>query len=356
MKKEKIAFALQGGGAHGAFTWGVMEKLLEEEVLDIRGFCGTSVGAVNSALIIHGLQKNGVKGAIDLMEKFWKKISLVSAFFLPQPSWVDNHVFNGNMDFSPAYLAFTYWQGYLSPYQFNFFNINPLKDILSELIDFEEIKKSKIKLFVAATNVKKGSCKVFSLDDISLDALIASTCLPFLSQSIEVDGEFYWDGGYSGNPPIYPLIYGTDSKDILLIQINPMWIDEVPRSASEITDRINEISFNANLKAEMRMLNRGYDLEGQVKDVFMQIIISDNILNDLNTSSKINTSWDFLNRLRRAGRSAAEVWIKNEMSFVGKKTSPIINKMFGFVEEDWMKEMIEKPTHHLKNNPIGVGV
>jgi NTE family protein len=352
MKKEKIALALQGGGSHGAFTWGVMEKLLEEEVLDIRGFCGTSVGAINSAMIVHGFQKNGHQGAIELLGKFWKEISQVSAFVMPQGNWIDNNLFNGNLDFSFAYQTFNYLGNYFSPYQFNPLNINPLKSILLKLIDFEELKKSDIKLFVAATNVKKGCCKVFSLSEISVNALLASACLPYLSQAIEIDGEFYWDGGYSGNPPIYPLIYGTDSKDILLIQINPIWSKNLPKEVSEIADRMNEISFNASLKAEMRMITMGYELEGALKNVYFQLIQSDGVLDDLNFSSKINTSWEFLNRLRKLGRQSAEKWITNEMKFVGKKSSDLIKEMFGYVEEDWFYEMVKKPAQHLKAHPI----
>ena len=352
MKKRKISFALQGGGSHGAFTWGVMEKLLEEDVLDIRGFCGTSAGAINSAIIVHGLQKNGNKGALDLLEKFWTEISKISTFITP--SWIDNNLFNGNMDFSPTYQAFNYFKEYLSPYQFNPLNINPLQDVLLKLIDFEKLKESNIKLFVSATNVKKGSCKVFCTTDISLNALLASASLPYLYQAVEVDGEYYWDGGYTGNPPIYPLIYGTDSKDILLVQLNPIWSKKIPKNMSNITDRVNEITFNESLKAEMRMITRGYGIEGQIKDTYFHLISSDSFIDDLDFSSKINTSWEFLNRLREQGRTAAEKWIKEDLQFVGKKSSESINKMFGYIDEDWLHEMVHKPSKHLRECPMEI--
>jgi NTE family protein len=354
MKKEKIAFALQGGGAHGAFTWGVMEKLLEENVLDIRGFSGTSVGAVTSALIVHGLQRNGARGAIDLLESFWTEVSQRSRFFMPPSTWLDNTFSNGNLDATPWYQSFSYVINHFSPYQFNPLDINPMRDILEKLIDFDQLKESKVKLFVAATKVKNGSSKVFCLSEMSLNALLSSTCLPYLTQAIDVDGEFYWDGGYTGNPPIYPLIYGTDSKDIMLIQLNPIIRTQIPKSVSEIQNRINEISFNASLEAEMRMLVRGYDVGGIVKDNFFQLISVDHLFKELNFSSKLNTSWDFLSRLRSLGHEAAERWLKDELQLVGNSTSPLINRMFGQVHTDWMEEMVHKPSRHLKQNPIGV--
>ncbi|MGZ3863578.1 MAG: patatin-like phospholipase family protein [Bacteroidia bacterium] len=355
MKKEKISLALQGGGAHGAYTWGVVEKLLEEDVLDIRGFCGTSVGAVNSTLIVHGMQRNGSKGAIDLLEKFWRQVSLTSTFMLPQSSWIDNHIFNGNMDFSPYYQAFDFITNHFSPYQFNPCNINPLKNILEELVDFGELRQSKIKLFIAATKVQSGTSKVFHLPEINVNAVLASACLPYLYQTVEVNGEYYWDGGYTGNPPIYPLIYGTDTKDILLLQINPLKEKKIPRDVSGISDRINEISFNVTLMAEMRMIMRGYDIAGEVKDVRFHMVPSDDALADLHFSSKVNTSWGFLNHLRQLGRNSATEWIKNDLKYVGKKTCPLLQEIFGFEEENWLHEMVNKPALHLEEKPIGKG-
>lgn len=355
MKKEKISLALQGGGAHGAYTWGAMEKLLEEDVLDMRGFCGTSVGAVNSALIVHGIQRNGSRGAIELLEKFWRRVSLTSTFMLPQSSWSDNHIFNGNMDYSPYYQVFDFITNHLSPYQFNPFNINPLKNILEELIDFEELRQSKIKLFIAATKVQTGSCKVFYLPEINVDSILASACLPSLYQTVEINGEYYWDGGYTGNPPIYPLIYGTDTKDILLLQINPLKEKKIPYDVSGISDRINEISFNVSLMSEMRMIMRGYDIAGEVKDVRFHMIPSDEALADLHFSSKVNTSWEFLNRLRYLGRRSAEEWIRNDLKYIGNKTCPLLQEIFGYEEENWLREMVKKPATHLQERPIGKG-
>jgi len=349
MKKKKIAIALQGGGAHGAFTWGVMEKLLEKDLLDIRGFSGTSVGAVTSALIVHGLQKNGKQGAIDLLELFWKEISISSRFSIPPSTWFENIFFNGNLDITPWYQIFNNFINHFSPYQFNPLNINPLRDILDRLIDFDQLKRSPIKLFVAATKVKDGSMKIFCLPEISSDSLLASTCLPYLYQSADVNGDYYWDGGYTGNPPIYPLIYGTDSSDILLIQLNPIIRNQLPESVTEIQNRINEISFNVSLESEMRMLVRGYDLAGKVKDTFFHLLAVDRLFKDLNFSSKLNTSWEFLNRLREEGHKAAEIWLRDDLPRVGQASSPLTKKMFGSAEESWLEEMIHKPARHLKD-------
>jgi NTE family protein len=353
MKKKKIALALQGGGAHGAFTWGILEKLLEENVLDIRGFCGTSVGAITAALTVYGIQKKGTQGAIDLLGKFWKELSVSTYFTMPHASWIDNHVFHGNLDYSPQYRFLSSLTNYMSPYQFNPLDVNPLRDIIGKLVDFEEIKHSRIKLFVSATKVKDGSCKVFSLEDMSLNAVLASSCLPTLSKAIEVDGHFYWDGGYTGNPPIYPLIHGTDAKDILLVQINPIRTDEIPMEVSEITDRVNEISFNATLMAEMHMINKGFDMNGKENDTRFQLIPADGWLKDLNFSSTMNISMEFLNRLRMRGREAAAEWIENDLSMVGVESSPLITEFFGQRESKWEDEMIHKPARHLKACPIG---
>src|ERR1019366_1045715 len=252
MHKKKIALALQGGGSHGAFTWGILERLLEEDMFNIRGMCGTSAGAMNAAIAIYGLHVNGNQGAIDLLEKFWKRIANGSAYSPVQPSWFEGNLYPGGLDYSPGYQMFNYITSVFSPYDLNPLDINPIKDILLDLIDFDELKKSEVGLFVSATNVKTCKPKVFNLAEMSADALLASACLPLVFKAVEINGEFYWDGGYMGNPPIYPLIDGTDSSDILILKVNSVVIKEVPKTIKEINDRINEISFNNSLMAEMR--------------------------------------------------------------------------------------------------------
>jgi len=343
MGSKKIALALQGGGAHGAYTWGVLERLLEEDILDIRGICGTSAGAVNAALTVYGLHKDGHEGAIDLLERFWRGVSASSSsFILPQQQLIDNYVFKGNMDYSPYYQLFNFITNHFSPSQFNPFSINPIIETLGKLIDFEELNRSEVKLFAGATNVRTGSPKVFSTPHMTLDSVMASACLPYLFKTVKLDDEYYWDGGYSGNPPLYPLIYGTDADDIMLIQIIPMYREQIPGNVTEIYSRLNEIGFNTALKAEMRMIMNGYDVGGELRKVFFQLITSDHVFKELDFSSTLNTSWDFLNKLRKEGRADADYWLKNEVASLGRKTSPILTAAIDKSEKDWCYEMAGK--------------
>jgi len=330
MKKNKkdLTLALQGGGSHGAFTWGVLEKLLEEDMFDISGICGTSAGAMNAGIAVYGYHQNGNQGAIDLLTAFWKKVSESSAYSPVQPSLVDKMVSAGNMEFSPGYNMFSIMSNFLSPYQWNPLDLNPLKDILHDLIDFKELKKSKIKLFTCATNVKSGEAKIFTLKDVSADTLLASACLPTLYKSVKINNEYYWDGGFLGNPPMYPLIRGTNTNDILLVQTNPFNIKKVPHTADEIQHRINELSFNSSLIAELwliefknKLLADGYDMKGQLRKINYHVICADNTLEEFDVSSKSNTSWEFLNLLRNKGREETEQWLKKNYDSVGKKTS-----------------------------------
>ncbi|MEQ1732884.1 MAG: patatin-like phospholipase family protein [Bacteroidia bacterium] len=333
--RKKIAIALQGGGSHGAFTWGILEKLLEEDVLDVRGMCGTSAGAMNAAITVYGMHKNGNKGAIDLLEQFWKRVSDASKYSIMQPSWLDNALYPGGMDFSPGYQFFNMFTNILSPYQFNPSDVNPLRDILLDLIDFSESNRSHTKLFVCATNVKTCKPKVFKSPDITVDSLMASACLPYLFKAVEIDGEAYWDGGYMGNPPIWPLIDGTDTNDILLLKVNPIEIENVPKTVRDIQDRINDISFNSSLINEMRMiyfkdkiLDMGHNLKGKLRKINFHEIAADNVLHNYTMSSKSNTTWDFLNVLRMKGRECATQWLAEDFENVNLKSSLKIKNMY----------------------------
>lgn len=328
MEKKKITLALQGGGSHGAFTWGVLEKLFEEDAFDIQGICGTSAGAMNAAMAVYGFQKNGAKGAIDLLKEFWTRISAAAALNPIQASPLDKILSPGSMQLSFGYNMFNWMSNFLSPYQWNPLNANPLKNILLDLIDFKALSKSKIELFACATNVKTGQAKIFNLSTMSADALLASACLPTLYQSVEIDNEFYWDGGFKGNPPLYPLIKGTNTNDILLVQINPYVIDEVPKKADQIAHRLNELSFNSSLIAELeliyfknKILSKGYDMDGALRKIRFHSISADDILEKFDTSSKSNASWDFINLLRNKGREYAENWLKDNYDKVGNEKS-----------------------------------
>ncbi len=332
---KTIDVALQGGGSHGAFTWGVLERLLEVRSLVIEGVCGTSAGAMNATMLAYGMHVGGRQGAIEMLEKFWKKASSYQRQTILQPSWLDKLFGQGRLDYSPAYYWLDYFTMSFSPYQFNPTDINPLKDLLEELVDFDVLRKSEaVKLFVCATNVRTGRAKVFSGKEISCDAVMASACLPHIFKAVEIDGEAYWDGGFMGNPPIFPLIDDTETEDILLIQINPINIEHIPHTAAEIRDRINELSFNASLMHEMRrirfvqrLLELGVN-DGRLRNLHVHAINAESEMNKLGVTSKLNTDWDFIQRLRNIGRRKAEEWLAQNYDKIGEASTCDIREMF----------------------------
>ncbi len=335
--KKLVGVALQGGGAHGAFTWGVLDRLLEEDNLVAEAMCGTSAGAVNAVTCAYGLHIGGPTKAKELLEELWRKIAM-SGSFLFKPGTYDKAYGNGDIYNSAGYMWFNAITQVLSPYNFNPFNYNPLKDILNNLIDFEELQKyNKKKLFICATNVKTNRAKIFSNKDITVDAVMASACLPFLFQAVEIEGEYYWDGGYMGNPPIFPLITNTSLRDIVLIKINSININSVPTTARDIADRVNEISFNSSLINEMKLIHYRNELirNGVIKtdnktnrEIFVHTISGYDALSQLNYSSKMNTSWEFLLELKNKGREIASKWLTSDFKEVGLKSTFDVEEHF----------------------------
>ncbi len=330
MKAKKIDVALQGGGAHGAYSWGVIDRLLDDDRIEIEGICGTSAGAMNGVCTIYGLNKGGKNMAKHLLVKFWHKISEAGKNSPLQPSMFDKMMSKGNMDFSPGYKFFSMTSENMAPAQFNPLGYNPLEKILNELIDFEELHRfNPPKLFVCATNVLTCEPKIFGPAQITAKAILASACLPYMYHAVEIDGEFYWDGGYMGNPPLEPLIYNTeDTDDILLVQVNPFKIKEVPSNIEEIKDRVNEISFNASLHHEIRLIEfkrtlieKGITLDGELKATFLHNISADEDLGQFNLSSKLNTSWDFLMHLKNLGYEACSKWLDKNYHSIGKEST-----------------------------------
>ncbi len=324
-----INLALQGGGAHGAYTWGVLDRLLEDERISIEGISGTSAGAMNGAILVNGFAKGGYKGAREALEKFWSRVSEMGSFSPVQQTPLDR-AFNGwNLDASPVYTAYDIAARIFSPYQANPLNYNPLRQVMEEMIDFETLNNHKgIKLFITATSVRTGQERVFHCSEVTIETLLASTCLPTLFQAVEIDGEAYWDGGYSGNPAIWPLIYNCDSNDIMLVQINPFVREEVPVKANEIVDRMNEISFNSSLIAEFRaikfvskLMKKGMLKDENYRDLRTHIVFSPEELHDLNASSKMNANWDFFIWLRDIGRTAMDVWLKKNFDKLGHEST-----------------------------------
>ena len=337
LEKKKIGLALQGGGAHGAFTWGVLDRLLEEDAIVAEAMCGTSAGAINAVTCAYGLHVGGPQKAKELLEVLWKKIALTGSFFF-KPSAFDKAYSNGDIHNSTGYMMFNMVSQFFSPYNFNPFNFNPLREILNELVDFQELHLyNKKKLFICATNVKTNRAKIFTNNDITVESVLASACLPFLFQAVEIEGEYYWDGGYMGNPPIFPLITNTELRDIVLIKINSININSVPTTARDIADRVNEISFNSSLINEMKLIHYRNELirNGILKvdnktnrEIFVHTISGYKALSQLSQSSKMNTSWDFLVDLKNRGRAIAEEWIKTDYSEVGLKSTFDVEEHF----------------------------
>ncbi len=337
MKAKHVAIALQGGGAHGAFTWGVLDKLLEEEALVAEAMCGTSAGAVNAVAVAYGLHIGGPQKAKEILETLWRKVAL-SGSFLFKPGMFDKMYSGGDIYNSAGYMMFNAISQVFSPYNFNPFNYNPLKDILSDLIDFKELQLyNKKKLFICATNVKTNRAKIFTNKEITVDSVMASACLPFLFQAVEIDGEYYWDGGYMGNPPVFPMITNTNVKDILLVKINSININSVPTTARDIADRVNEISFNSSLINEMKLIHYRNELirngilkldDKMNREIFIHTISGYDALSQLSYSSKMNTSWEFLLELKNKGREIATRWLESDFKEVGVKSTFDVEEHF----------------------------
>ncbi len=332
---KKINLALQGGGAHGAFTWGVLDWFLEDSRFTIDGVSGTSAGAMNAVVLASGLQAGGEDGARELLEAFWREVSDEARFSPIRRSPLEMFLGQWSLDYSPSYLYFDILSRFASPYEFNPLNINPLRDVVGRIVDFESVHNChSLKLFIAATNVFTGKIRVFSQKEVTLDAVMASACLPQLYQAVEIDGEPYWDGGFMGNPPLYPLFYETETPDVVLIQINPVERREVPKSAREIVNRLNEITFNSTLLRELRAIDFVTRLieEGKLsREDYMKVHmhrISATELKPLQASSKMNAEWAFLTELRDIGRRTARDWLDKHYDDIGKRSTIDLRQEF----------------------------
>ncbi len=332
MPKDKIKHldvALQGGGAHGAFTWGVLDRLLDEKGIKITGISGTSAGAMNAIALAQGLAEGSPKRAQELLSGFWREVSTAAETSPIKRSFFDIMMGRWSLDLSPSFLLSQYFTRTFSPYQFNPLDLNPLRDIVVNFFDFDLINKSEsIKLFLSATNVRTGRGKIFRQPEISADTAMASACLPFLFQAVEIDGEAYWDGGYMGNPPIFPLIDESDSRDVLLVQINPFERDEIPRTVLEIENRLNEITFNASLLKELRsaaFLSETIHQEKLDREAYrdgrLHLIGAEEEMRKLSVSSKLNAEWAFLKHLHNIGHEAAHSWLEKHKDDLGVRST-----------------------------------
>jgi NTE family protein len=329
MRRDPILvdLALQGGGAHGAFTWGVLDRLLEEPWLAIDGISGTSAGAMNAAVLADGHAAGGTAGARAALDDFWRRVSRAALLSPLRRTPLDVLLGRWSLDHSPAFVAMDLASRLLSPYDLNPRGFNPLRDILAETIDFARLARAPIKVFVTATNVRTGRGRVFRNAAITPEALLASACLPTLFQAVEIDGEAYWDGGYSGNPTITPLVRECDSRDTILVQINPVERPGTPRTARDILNRLNEVSFNAVLLKELRMiaLLREVAEPGECEGARwadMRIHrVAGEVMVELGYSSKLNAEWDFLCMLRDEGRGSAEAFLSAHGQDLGHRSS-----------------------------------
>jgi len=334
--RKPLNLALQGGGAHGAFAWGVLDRLLQEDCFDIEGIVGTSAGAMNAAVTTYGLAKGGSAGAREALAQFWQNISKAGRNSPLQPSPLDRLMRPGNMDFSPLYHAFDALSKLMSPYQLNPMNLNPLSDVLAASVDEQAIRDcTTVKLFLCATNVLTGKHRVFVNSEFSVKAVLASACLPFLFQAVEIDGQYYWDGGYMGNPPIYPIIYNCTCRDVLIVQINPIKIPELPTTAQAIMDRINTLSFNSSLMREMRaihfvtkLIDGGFNDSGRLKRMLIHTVDAEEEFAKYSVSSKLNPDWDFLQHLFAIGRRKGEEFLDQHYDKVGHETSADMDAKF----------------------------
>ena len=318
-----VNLALQGGGSHGAFTWGVLDRLLEEEALHFEGITGTSAGAVNAVVLADGLAAGGREGARNALRAYWQKVSALFARGIFRPSLIDKGSPDFGLEHSPGFRFFEPMIYFASPYQANPFNHNPFSDLLAEAINFERVRQqTEVKLFLCATNVQTAKVKIFAGKELRVEHVLASTCLPLLMQAVEVDGEYYWDGSYAGNPAIFPLVYDCDSRDILMVHITPAERPGVPTTSPAIMNCMQEISFNTSLIREMRTISSLNKLveQGRMgggKLMLVHVIEAEEFITAFSWSSRLNADWDFLLHLHNMGRARADQWLEVNFNRLG---------------------------------------
>jgi len=333
--RPRLNLALQGGGAHGAFTWGVLDRLLEDPSLQFEGLSGSSAGAMNAVVLADGWLKGGREGARAGLAAFWTEVG-------KQMPWTMVTQGEGDaISLSPASKWLANWAGYFSPTQLNPFDLNPLRDLLNRLVDFEQLRaRSPFKLFVGTTQANSGRLRVFREHELSVDVLLASACLPKIHRSIEIDGEPYWDGGYCANPAVFPLFYDCESPDVLLVLLSPLRREGTPRSVEEIEARIVELAFSANFMREMRMFAQATEysspafltlgrLERRLQRMRFHMIDSSRLASLQRTETKALAHRPFLELLRGQGRERASAWLADDAEGVGKRSTVDVKKMFG---------------------------
>lgn len=334
--RKRINLALQGGGSHGAFTWGVLDGLLADDRLEIAAISGTSAGAMNAVVLAQGHMLGGSEMARTALEEFWRAVSEAARSSPIQRAPLDYLMGNWSLENSWGYRAMDAMTRTLSPYQFNPLNMNPLKELLESCVDFSRVQQcTDIKLYISATNVETGRVKVFDSDQLTADMVMASACLPQMFQAVLIDDVPYWDGGYMGNPVLFPFHHHTDSADIVVVQINPIERKGVPTTPMEIQNRMSEINFNASLLKELRsiefvarLLEEGKVDSAHYRQEFIHIIENQEALRPLGASSKLNAEWGFLTLLRDIGRQSAAAWLDRHYDDIGQRNTVDLKAMF----------------------------
>lgn len=340
-RPKSISLALQGGGSHGAFTWGVLDRLLEDEHLDIQGISGASAGAMNAVVLAHGLINGGRDGARQALSEFWGAVAGSMPLDPLEARASEDPDGIGNGDPSPLLQFLLGMSRYYSPYELNPLNLNPLRDIIDRQIDFERLRREcPIRLFIATTQARTGKLRIFENHELSDAVLLASACLPALHQAIEIDGEEYWDGGYSANPAMFPLLTRCRGREILVVMLHPLVHRIDSKTARAIWNRVTELSFSATFlremqtiaylkhRAERSWLPLGW-LDRRLRRVNFHLIEAEELMTRLSTSSKLNVHSAFLNFLRDQGRSRATLWLERHRTSIGRRSSVDLTALFG---------------------------
>ncbi|MDE1547108.1 patatin-like phospholipase family protein [Dechloromonas agitata] len=334
-----ISLALQGGGAHGAFTWGVLDALLDDGRFRFEGVSGTSAGAMNALCLAHGLMTGGPDGARETLRTFWTGIADLAP--VPTPSSSPGTI-------SPALKMMLQWTNYLSPEQINPFDLNPLRDLIEARFDFAQLRReSPIKLFIATTHANSGKLRVFGNHELTADVFLASACLPTIHRTIVIDGEPYWDGGYSANPAVFPLFYDCRTPDILLVLLTPLRYAETPESAEDIRTRLRELAFNSTFLREMRMFAHLHEhiatpnlpawlldklpiarFERRLAGLRFHAISAEHVLGEMPSDSKLAVSHEFFDNLFAVGHAHARRWLEKHGPQVGKQASLDLASLF----------------------------
>ncbi|MFZ6654138.1 patatin-like phospholipase family protein [Undibacterium sp. TJN19] len=337
---KTVTLALQGGGSHGAFTWGVLDRLLEDGRIDIEGISGASAGAMNAVVLAHGYLQGGRDGAREALKTFWESVAAAAPFsLLPDEHSLTSDI-TAQSELAAGMKHFVGLMRFFSPFQLNPFDINPLRDILSAQIDFDRLKDAAaIRLFIATTQVSTGTLKLFRNRHMSLDVLLASACLPMMHRAVEIDGEAYWDGGLTANPPLFPLVHQCQARDVLVVLLHAQASRQVPTSANEIWQRLTEMGFSSSFYTELQGLmlakreaQRSWlafgKLERRLRRLNMHVLEAQDLMSQLSTHSKMNANPVFLHRLHAEGRLHAQTWLDQHFDQLGKSSTFRLAQLF----------------------------